>query len=168
MQFNGQPVVLYFTRKGKKGNWKTILSTDLSSNFNKTIEIYQIRWSIEVFFKETKQLLGLGKSESQDFDAQIADTTITMIQYIFLAIRNRIEKYESIGKIFEYAKAETLETKLHNRLILLLIAIIKIIEELFEVADEEKVFIKLIHDENAFKKIKRLISSEEKESKLVA
>jgi len=130
-EWNGQLVVLYFTRKGKNGKWKTIMSTDLSSNFNKTIEIYQLRWSIEVFFKEAKQLLNLGKNESQDFDAQIADTTITMIQYIFLAVRNRIDKYESLGKIYENTKAETLEIKLHDRLILLLIAVIEIIEELF-------------------------------------
>jgi len=53
-------VVLYFTRKGKSGNWKTILNTNLSSNFNETIDVYQLRWSIEVFFKEAKQLLNLG------------------------------------------------------------------------------------------------------------
>ncbi len=156
-QWNGQLVVLYFTRKGKNGNWKTILSTDLSSNFNKTVEIYQLRWSIEVFFKETKQLLNLGKSESQDFDAQIADATITMIQYIFLLIRHRVDKYESIGKLYENTKAETLEIKLHDRLILLLIVIINIIEELFEGAEMEKLFVKIINDESAFEKIKLLI-----------
>ena len=166
--WHGQPVVLYFTRKGKNGNWKTILSTDLSSNFNKTIEIYQLRWSIEVFFKEAKQLLDLGKSESQDFDAQIADTTITMIQYIFLTVRNRIEKYESIGKLFENTKAETLEIKLHERLILLLIAIIEIVEELFEDADIEKLFTKIINNENAFEKIKLLILQHKKEIKFAA
>ncbi len=65
--YNETPVVLYFVKKGKKGNWKTLLNTDLSSNFNKTMEIYQIRWSIEVFFKECKQSLRLGKSQSTDF-----------------------------------------------------------------------------------------------------
>lgn len=149
---------MYFTRKGKNGNWKTILSTDLVSNFNKTIEIYQLRWSIEVFFKEAKQLLNLGKSESQDFDAQIADTTITMIQYIFLAVRNRIEKYESIGELYENTKAETLELKLHERFILLLIAVIEIIGELFEDTDIDKLFVKIINDENVFGRIKLLIA----------
>ncbi len=167
-ELNGKLVVLYFTRKGKNGNWKTILSTDLSSNFNKTVEIYQLRWSIEVFFKETKQMLNLGKSESQDFDAQIADTTITMIQYIFLILRKRVDKYESIGKLYENTTAEALDIKLHDRLILLLIAIIKIIEELFEDADTDKLFIKLINDENVFEKIKLLILQPENELPKVA
>ncbi len=157
VEWNGQPTVLYFTRKGKNGNWKTILSTDLSLNFNESIEIYQLRWSIEVFFKESKQLLNLGKNKSSDFDGQIADTTITMIQYIFLALRNRMEKYESLGKLYENTKAETLDIKLHQRLIIALIAIIKIIEDLFKDADTDKVLTKIINDEQVFEKLKPLL-----------
>lgn len=110
-EWNGQPVVLYFSRKGKNGNWKTLINTNLASNFTETTEIYQLRWSIEVFFKEAKQFLNLGKSESQDFDAQIADTTISMIQYLFLSVRKRIDKYESIGQLYKETKAETLDRK---------------------------------------------------------
>jgi hypothetical protein len=47
------------------------------------------------FFKEAKQLLGLGKCQSNDFDAQIADTTITLIQYILLTLKFRFEHYET-------------------------------------------------------------------------
>jgi len=154
----GQPIVLYFTKKGKRGNWKTILSTNLSLNFNKTVEIYQLRWSIEVFFKESKQLLNLGKSQSNDFDAQIADTTITMVQYIFLALQKRVEKYESIEELSKNTKTEVLEVKLHDRLILLLIAILELIQDLFEDADSDGLFVKIINDELAFEKIKLLIS----------
>ena len=110
-----------------------------------------------MFFKEAKQLLNLGKSESQDFDAQIADATITMIQYIFLSIRNRIEKYESIGKLYQNTKAETLEIQLHERLIILLIAVLEIIEELFEDADADKLFVRMINDETVFDRIKLLL-----------
>jgi len=156
-KWHGQPIVLYFVRRGKRGKWKTILSTDLSLSFNETIEIYQLRWSIEVFFKESKQLLNLGKSQSNDFDAQIADTTIVMIQYIFLAIKHRVEKYESIGRIYKNTKDQVLETKLHDRLIILLIAIIDVIKNVFEEADIEELFVKIINDEQIFEKIKILI-----------
>lgn len=160
--WNGHKVVLYFIRKGKRGNWKTLLSTDLELNFNQTIEIYQIRWSIEVFFKESKQMLGLGKSQSNDFDAQIADTTISMIQYIFLALRNRIDNYESLGKLFEYTKEDIIELRLHERLIALLIAILEVIVTLFEEIDEQEVIKKIINDEEAFEKIRLLISPPQK------
>ncbi len=45
--WKGQKVVLYFTRRGKRGNWRTIVSTDLKLDFNKTVEVYQIRWSMK-------------------------------------------------------------------------------------------------------------------------
>ena len=157
VQWNGQTIVLYSIRQGKRGNWKTIISTDLKLNFNQTIEVYQIRWTIEVFFKESKQMLELGKSQSNDFDAQIADTTIAMIRYIFLALRNRIDKYESIGQLFENTKVCIVELSLQERLIALLMAIIKVVVELFEDVDEEKLFKKIINDEKVFAKIRPLI-----------
>jgi hypothetical protein len=137
VEWNGTPVVLYFARKGKHGNWKVLLSTELSANFTKTVETYQLRWSIEVFFKESKQLLNLGKSQSTDFDVQIADTTLVMMQYIFLSIKKRMDSYQTIGKLFENTKAECLEVKLHQRLIALLIAIVTIIDELFAEVDTQ-------------------------------
>ena len=160
-QWNGQTVALYFVRQGKRGKWKTIISTDLKLDFNKTIEIYQIRWSIEVFFKESKQMLSLGQSQSNDFDAQIADTTLVMVRYIFLALRNRIDKYESLGEMFKNTKADIIELRLQERLIALLIAILKVVVAFFEDVDEEKLIKKIIYDEQAFEKINRLIYQSE-------
>jgi len=102
-------------------------------------------------------MLGLGKSQSNDFDAQIADTTIVMVQYIFLALRDRIDKYESLGKLFENTKAEVIEYTLQERLIALLIAILDVIVTLFEQVDEQEIMEKVINDDQAFEKIKQLI-----------
>ena len=157
VNWNGYPIVLYFSRKGKRGNWKTLLSTDLTSNFNQTAKIYLIRWSIEVFFKESKQYLGLGKSQSVDFNAQIADTTIVMIQHIFLSIKNAIEKYETLGKLFEGTKAECLETKLHDRLLQLLIDIVEKIDQILGEVDSEDMISKIIHNDEIFEKLKLII-----------
>ena len=168
VEWKGQKVVLYFTRKGKRGNWRTFISTDLKLNFTDTIEIYQIRWSIEVFFKESKQMLNLGKSQSNDFDAQIADTTISMIQYIFLALRNRVDKYESIGKLFEGTKADVIELRLQERLIALLIAILDMIITLFEREDEQDIIKKMINNEEVFKKIMLIIDPDQNRFKNAA
>ncbi|MDR3252965.1 MAG: transposase [Tannerella sp.] len=88
------PLTLFFTRQGKRGKWKVLLTTDTGLNFVQAVEKYQIRWSIEVFFKDAKQLLNLGGCQSGNFDAQIADTTVTMIAYILLAFRYRFDHYE--------------------------------------------------------------------------
>jgi len=162
VQWKGEHIVLYFTKKGKRGRWKVLLSTDLSSKFQDTVSVYQTRWTIEVFFKEAKQHLNLGKSQSNDFDAQVADTTISMIQYIFLTLRKRIESYESIGKMFEKTKEFTLEQRLHERLIALLIAILELIESLFKQADMEEIMHKAINNDSAMTKLLRLIEPTEK------
>ena len=160
VEWNGQYVVLLFTRKGKNGKWKCLISTDLSLSVTKILEIYQIRWTIEVFFKECKQSLGLGKSQSNDFDAQIADTTITMVQYLFLALQNRIDKYETLGLLFNGTKENLVELRLHERLVALLIAIIDIIMCLFdEHSDEETIMLKAINNDDALTKLLKLMGT---------
>ena len=49
------------------------------------MELYQIRWSIEVLYRECKQYLRLGKAQNTDFGGQIADATLTMITYTILS-----------------------------------------------------------------------------------
>ena len=70
--YNGQLLKMFFSRQGKNGKWRVFITTDTELLFIRMIEIYQIRWSIEVFFKEAKQLLGLGKCQSNDFDMKNA------------------------------------------------------------------------------------------------
>ena len=130
-------VRLYFSRFGQKGKWHLILTTDTSLSYLKAMEQYQVRWTIEVFFKESKQYLNLGECQSTNFEAQIADTTITMIQYILLTLRKRFDDYETRGEIFRATGEEMLERRLHVRLWDLLIAIMKIIIETLDVVVED-------------------------------
>jgi len=108
------------------------------------------------FFTNYVSILKLGKSQSTDFDVQLADTTTVMVQYIFLSIKKRIESYQTLGKLFENTKAECLEIKLHQRLIALLIAILKIVEELFPEVDSQKMMARMLNDSNYFERIKRI------------
>jgi len=130
--YDGMPVMLFFSKVGTGGDWKVILTTDTKLSFLQTIEIYQIRWSVEVFFKETKQLLNLGGCQSSTFDAQIADTTITMIAYILLAFRFRYDNYETMGGLFRAISAETLKKTIDIRLWELFIDLVKTICQLME------------------------------------
>jgi IS4 transposase len=78
-----------FCKTNNKNMLQNKSTTILELNFEQAYKIYSTRWSIEVFFKEAKQYLGLGKSQSQDFDAQIATTTICMLQYNLLSAARR-------------------------------------------------------------------------------
>ncbi|MCD4790980.1 MAG: transposase [Bacteroidales bacterium] len=159
--FNGMPVKLFFSRQGKNGKWKVFLTTDMKISFLRMVEIYQIRWTIEVFFKESKQLLGLGKCQASDFDGQVAETTITLIQYILLTLRYRFDKYESKGALFRQAKVEVFEIRLSERLWGLLLELLKLIEDLFDDVDEMRLMEKIFNNEKAYNKICMLIAQSE-------
>lgn len=155
---DGEPVKLFFSRKGKRGNWKTFISTNIKLSFIQMLEIYNIRWTIEVFFKECKQLFGLGKDQANDFDSQIAATTLSMLQHILITTRYRFENYESKGALFRQAQVEMFNEKLTDRLWVLLIGLISIIIELFEDIDENKLMEKILSNEEAYQKIEKLIT----------
>jgi len=71
--------------------------------------IIQYNMSIEVFFKEAKQYFGLGKLQSQDFDTQIADISIAIIQYNVFSLAKKIEAYETLGGLFKEIKEQVIE-----------------------------------------------------------
>lgn len=112
----GETVKLYFCRFPYQKKWKLFLSTDESLTFLDMLEIYSVRWLIEVFFKETKQPLRLGKCQYQDFAAQIAHVTTTYILYTFLAYFRRMNDYETLGGLFEEIKDQLVEKNIAERL----------------------------------------------------
>jgi len=124
--YKGIRVNLFFVRMGKSVNWHLLLTTDLELSFIKLVEIYQIRWSIETFFKESKQYLGLSDCSSNTFDAQIADITISMMQHIILSYFKRINYQQSIGGLFESISKEIVELDLVTRLFSLLLDMIEL------------------------------------------
>lgn len=116
-------VKLFFTRFSKRSKWRLLLSTDVTLSFQQAIKIYNIRWSIEVMFKECKQLLNLGKCQSNDFDAQIADATICFMVYTMLSFHKRIHCYTSLGELFARCRDELLEATVAEKLWRLFLAI---------------------------------------------
>lgn len=128
VEIDGVKVKVFITKRGVNGAWHTIISTNANLTFIRTMEIYNIRWSIEVFFKEAKQLLGLGKSQSTNFDVQIAQTTVTIIQYLLISLKYRMEAYETIGVMFKDIKQDYIEHNLNEPLLLAIIEILSILE----------------------------------------
>lgn len=140
VDFQGIPVKLFFSKASKRGKWRGLISTDLNLDFNQALKLYSTRWSIEVFFKEAKQYLRLGKCESTDFDAQIAHTSICLMQYNILSVAKRFESYETTGALFRQAEENSLEITVSERMWLILIELIKELSELFDIDTEEIMF----------------------------
>ena len=109
-------VKLYFCRFPYQKKWRLFLSTDTSLSLLSMLEIYSVRWSIEVFFKETKQHLKLEKCQSRDFDAQIAHITTCYILYTLLAYFRRVNAYDSLDGLFAEIKDDIVEKNVAERL----------------------------------------------------
>ena len=114
--YKGIQIKLFFSRFNNQKDWSLLLTDNYKLSFDKALEIYHIRWSIEVFFKEAKQYLHLGKCQSVDFDAQITDTSIIIGAYLMLCLRRRFQAYEGMGKIFIDVQHEIIEFTLWERL----------------------------------------------------
>ena len=82
----------------------------------KAVENYNLRWGIEVLFKECKQHLNLGKCQSNDFDAQIVETTISFMLFCMLSFQKRVGAYETLGCLFREISADLLEETIQQKL----------------------------------------------------
>lgn len=127
--YKGVPVRLFYIRYKRSINWTLLLSTDCSVNFNRVMEIYQIRWTIEVLFKECKQYLRLGKSQNTAFCGQIADASLALISYTILSLGKRFGSYETIGGLFETNRSRMLEKTMAERIMAVVLEIIILLLE---------------------------------------
>lgn len=80
---NGLPGAIVFTKGYKEPDletrpggkikaqppWAAFFTTDLTLNAVQVVQKYLGRWAIEVFFKEAKQRLGLGREQGRSFAA---------------------------------------------------------------------------------------------------
>jgi hypothetical protein len=146
VEYKGIKVKLFFIRLSKRSKWRLLVTTNTSLNFTEVYGLYANRWAIEVFFKECKQLLGLGKNQSRDFDSQIASTTISFIQYAILALHKRYDAYETIGGLFDASKTAITEQVFSDRIKILFIELIETLVELLNLTIELEQTISAIID----------------------
>lgn len=102
----------YWIQMKGQDNWNLLVTTDRKLSFVDAMRYYQTRWSIEVFFKDCKQNLGLNDCHSTDFDAHIANTSIVFMNYMVLALKKRFDDYETIGGLFRELKSKMIEITL--------------------------------------------------------
>ena len=93
-------VRILFVSDGKK-QWHAFLCTDLQLDASAILTYYARRWAIEVFFKDAKQMLYLGKEKCETFDAIVACYSIVMIRYLLLVyILNKYHLAGPMGPLF--------------------------------------------------------------------
>jgi hypothetical protein len=160
VDYKGFKFKLFFVRLSKRSKWRLLTTTDTSLSFTKAFGFYANRWAIEVFFKEGKQFLGLGKNQSRDFDAQIASTTISFIQYTILAMHKRANEHETLGGIFKGTKDDIAEQVLSDRIMILIMDLTAVLVDMLELSIEvEKLISKLIEKTYLQSKISLVFST---------
>jgi len=135
VMFDDVPVRLFFVKRVKNGSWNGLVTTDRTIDFMSAYKIYSMRWSIEVVFKDCKELLGLGKYNVRNFTSQIACTTITAIQYNILSVARRFSDYETIGGLFRDCIDDSLELSVTERLWQALLDLVAEIADIFGIDD---------------------------------
>lgn len=116
INYKGIELKAFWVKIKGQQTWKMLICSDKKLTFIKAMQWYQVRWSIEVFFKDCKQNLNLGSCQSTDFDAHIAHISIVFMNYMTLSLRKRIDDYETIGGIFREIKEQMLEDTLIQKI----------------------------------------------------
>ncbi len=117
------PVRLLFSgsTKQRKENRVVFLSTDTAFLAEEIFEIYALRWSIEVYFKEVKQHFGFLKEQTTNYAVHYASVHLSAIRFVLIAhtmltsgasfgtVRNKITKQLELptfaGWLWELFKA---------------------------------------------------------------
>jgi len=156
VEYKGIPVKLLLVQSNKT-KWIVILTTERKASAVHLIETYQIRWTIEVFFKQAKQHLGLGKNQSIDFDSQIANTTLTLIRYNLLCALKYGMDNITIGTLFRRISEKTPRVTVVDRIIQLFYKIRGVVSELFDI-DVDQVLEKILSSSRMAKNDSKLLA----------
>lgn len=158
VDYKGEKVRLFFIRYNNAKNWTLLLTTDLTLSFVQAIELYQIRWTIEVLFKECKQYLRLGASQNTDFDGQIADATIVLATHTILSLQKRFSSYETMGELFRETQQHLLELTLWERLVKVFFKMLVLMATILSI-DVEEMKEKLMQSDQTSKQLLAMLKA---------
>jgi hypothetical protein len=107
-------------------SWAAFFTTDQNLSAAAVVQKYLGRWSIEVFFKEAKQRLGLGQEQGRSFAAQVFSVTQAFFRYSLLAyLLEHDERSQTIGDLFRQCEEEAGKLTFLERLWQYLITFLK-------------------------------------------
>lgn len=84
---------------GSAKSWALFLSTDVQMPASKLLQVYALRWSIEVYFKEAKQHLGFLQEQTRTFVSHTASIHLSAIRYLILVDGKLRCKNGTVGEI---------------------------------------------------------------------
>ena len=82
-----------------KHDWAVFLTTDTGLSPAEILELYSMRWAIEVYFKEAKQHLGFLKEQSNHYAAYAASIHLTAVRFCLLVIAKQMQGADNIAQV---------------------------------------------------------------------
>jgi Transposase DDE domain len=80
---------------------KVLMTSDLSLSVEDIVELYDLRWQIEVFFRECKSTLGLDRYHFEDFDCVESWVSLCLLTFLYLEWYRVQELRETTGNAKE-------------------------------------------------------------------
>ena len=77
-------LILSAPKDGIHDNWVIFLATDTDASVEQILEIYALRWSIEVYFKEVKQNFGFLAEQSGKYQVAYASIHLAAVRYLII------------------------------------------------------------------------------------
>lgn len=106
---------IVFVQNEGEEKWHAFAGTDTTLSAITILENYSQRWSIEVFFKNCKQYLNLGKEQMSNLDSIIACDALVFMRYIFLTYLAYLENssfYDKFDAVRNVHSANTFGMRL--------------------------------------------------------
>jgi SRSO17 transposase len=88
-----------------KHDWVVFLTTDRCLAPQRILELYAMRWAIEVYFKEAKQHLGFLKEQGVHYASYIASIHLCAIRFCLLSIAKHQHHASTIPEMRQYISA---------------------------------------------------------------
>ena len=155
--------MLYRTHKSyEESHWVSRLRENLTSGSDgEGLEtdplVPRQPFTRQVFYKDAKQHLQLGKCQCNSFDSQIGAATLAMMQYIMLLLYKQMHYGQSIGSIFDLLSSQAEEQNITRYLLDIFWEIVNGIGEILKI-DCIKLFREMIRENQRAEEIMKLFS----------
>ena len=137
---------IVFVQNPDQDKWYAFAATNANLSAEAILCAYSKRWSIEVYFKNSKQYLNLGKEQMSNLDSIIASDALVMMRYAiltYLAAKNKAKFYLTFDGLRDQTTKQCFGVKLLQFFLNQLRFVIKKVAQLIEL-DLKKQAIKLL------------------------
>ena len=131
--------LVYARNKNNRKQWVCFVCTDMTINEEEILQIYTLRWKIEVYFKMSKSYLKLREEcHSTSYDAITAHMVIVALRYIILSMKQFNDSVNrSVYELFYGVQREIINEMINSAIKSILDALFESIRDYFGVSEKQ-------------------------------